>query len=99
MSEEYTIAQYEIEHDIPMPLRLSGRMPVERMAVGDSFFVPLTDGKTMTQLAAQVAGAIGWYHRCTGKCFTVRSRGVEGGVRVWRIPDQQKRPRRRRATG
>ncbi len=44
MSEKFTIEQFEIEHDIPIPLSLKGKMPVEKMAVGDSFFVPLIDG-------------------------------------------------------
>jgi Helix-turn-helix domain of resolvase len=82
---EVTIEQFEIEHGIPIPLRLSEKMPVEKMAVGDSFFVPLTSDRTMSQLRTQVAGAITWYRQKTGKRFTVRSRGVEGGIRVWRI--------------
>src|SRR6266496_231447 len=101
MSEEFTIEQFEIEHGIPLPLSLSAKMPVEKMAVGDSFFVPLTDGRTLKQLRTQVQAGVGWYHRKTGKCFTVRSRGVDGGVRVWRIEDRQKtqEPVRFRATG
>jgi hypothetical protein len=101
MTEEFTIEQFEIEHGIPLPLSLKGKMPVEKMAVGDSFFVPLTDGRTLRQLKASVTKAITWYHKKTGKCFTVRSRGVDGGIRVWRIPDRQKtqEPVRLRAAG
>ncbi len=92
MSEEFTIEQYEIEHGIPLPLSLKDKMPVEKMAVGDSFFVPLTDGRTMSQIRGHVGQAITWYKKKTGKDFTVRSLRKEGGVRVWRLPDRQKSP-------
>jgi hypothetical protein len=90
------IEQYEIEHGIPLPLSLSEKMPIEKMAVGDSFFVPLTDDRTMEQLASHVSGVISWYRKETGKCFTVRRRGVQGGIRVWRLPDQNKKHKRGR---
>jgi hypothetical protein len=91
MAEQFTIERFEIEHNIPIPLRLSEKMPVEKMAMGDSFFVPLTDDRTVSELRRQVIAALQWYRKNTGRHFTVRS--VDGGVRVWRIEESPKRGR------
>ncbi len=75
---------FKIERDIPIPLTLIERMPLEEMEVGDSFFVATPSDKNQNQIRASVSSAAGNYveKHNTGMRFTVR--GVEGGVRVWR---------------
>jgi len=83
----------EIESGIPIPDRgygygnsNSGRKaiyPFKDMAVGDSFFVPVENGRTPAQTRAGITGAIA-YHIKTHPGRRFVSRVVEGGVRFWR---------------
>lgn len=73
---------YTIEKGIPIPAPAGGRpavYPLEGMGVGDSFFIPLPEGKKPQGAQSGVARAA---KGIEGKTF--RTRTVEGGVRVWR---------------
>lgn len=83
----------EIESGIPIPARGSGGgdpksgrkaiYPFRDMAVGDSFFVPVKNGKTPQQTRNGITGAISFHTKAhPGRRFV--SRIVEGGVRFWR---------------
>jgi hypothetical protein len=83
----------EIESGIPIPVRgtfrgnsNSGRKamyPFGDMAVGDSFFVPVKNGRTPAQTRNSITGAISYHTKAhPGRRFV--SRIVEGGVRFWR---------------
>jgi hypothetical protein len=76
---------FKIERDVPLPLTLAERMPLEEMEVGDSFFAAVPEGKNYFR--SQIASAITTYSRNTQRRFTVRK--VDGGVRVWRIEDDK----------
>lgn len=43
---------YEVVSDIKMPKRTRNRYPFRDMAVGDSFFVPATDVKSINNIRA-----------------------------------------------
>jgi len=71
-----------IEKGIPVPASTSGRptiYPLGNMDVGDSFSIPLPEGKKHRDLQSSVSRAA---KAREGKTFS--SRKVEGGVRVWR---------------
>jgi hypothetical protein len=78
----------EIENGIPIPDRGSvggkthSKYPFSSMAVGDSFFLPVKPGKTLSQTQQSISGSIGYHTKKTGMRFV--SRMVEGGVRFWR---------------
>ena len=69
-----------IEKNIALPPRReSGKVskyPIKNMEVGDSILI---EG----QNASKSAGVVGYWRNVTG--FTLISRSVEGGTRVWRI--------------
>jgi hypothetical protein len=85
------MSPYEIEKNIAPPEGYSnkqGRYPLAIMEVGDSFFVPLSEGRN------QVSSMIAYYHargvrtrrddpNVKVKRFITRK--VDGGFRVWRI--------------
>lgn len=74
---------FTIEKDIPVPSTGAGRPPIYPlgdMAAGDSFFVPLPEGKVLRELQGSVSRAAKAH---AGKKFTTRK--VEGGIRVWRV--------------
>ena len=83
----------EIESGIPIPVKgttrgspIAGRKaiyPFRDMAVGDSFFVPVKNGKTPQQTRNGITGTIS-YHTKTHPGRRFVSRIVEGGVRFWR---------------
>lgn len=69
---------YAIDNNIPPPANKMGRpavYPLRNLEVGQSFFVPLGDRKTISVCASR-------YAKASGKTFTVRQ--VQGGVRCWR---------------
>ena len=73
---------YTIEKGIPIPAPAGGRpavYPLEGMDVGDSFFIPLPEGKKPQGTQSGVARAA---RRFADKTFS--SRKVEGGIRIWR---------------
>ena len=77
---------FKIEKGIEIPEKKSGRKrkyPFVEMQVGESFFVPIVEGKSLQELQAMVGAcanaAIG-----KGK-VTVRIDG--DGVRCWRIAE------------
>ena len=83
----------EIESGIPIPVKGKGHgnsnsgrkamYPFRDMAVGDSFFVPVMNGRTPQQTRNNIVGAISFHIKAhPGRRFV--SRIVEGGVRFWR---------------
>lgn len=77
-----------IEKGIPVPAVASGRptiYPLERLGVGDSFFIPLPEGKKHRDLQSSVSRAAKAHE---GKKFTTRKDvspdGGTDGIRVWR---------------
>ena len=75
----------EIESGIPIPIKGSQKTiyPFQDMAVGDSFFVPVKNGKTPAQTRNGITGVISYHTKAhPGRRFA--SRIVEGGVRFWR---------------
>lgn len=78
---------YVSEPGIPLPEdgRLRARFPFRRMAIHDSFFVPLTDypGASVTAVSHRVGSAARQAAIKTGFKFSVRK--VDGGVRCWRV--------------
>lgn len=76
------MSKFPVERGIPLPKRTGGRpqkYPWNEMQVGDSFFVP--DGKIK-----MLSAATNFRTQISGHRYTLRS--VEGGVRVWRVPDE-----------
>jgi hypothetical protein len=70
---------YAIEDDVPPPGGTPGRpvkYPFLSLNVGQSFFVPLGDRRTISVCASRVGGRL-------KRQFVVRQ--VEGGVRAWRL--------------
>lgn len=70
---------YKIEDNVPAPCAPVGRpakYPFPALNVGQSFFVPQGDRKTLSVCASRVATKL-------GRAFAVRQ--VDGGVRAWRI--------------
>jgi hypothetical protein len=70
---------YAIESNVPPPGGPVGRpvkYPFLLLNVGQSFYVPLGDRKTISVCASRVGTRM-------GRTFTVRQ--VEGGVRAWRV--------------
>ena len=76
------MSYFKIEKGIPAPRR-NARYPLRKMVTGDSFFVPCADEeKAKTQKRLGVAG----YSIGGAGAFVVRQ--VEGGVRVWKIKEE-----------
>jgi hypothetical protein len=76
--------EIKIENSVAPPKR-SGKHPyyqvLYEMAVGDSFALPL-------EFKKQIAAAVAWCKKSTGKNFTYRASKTE--VRVWRIENDRK---------
>jgi hypothetical protein len=80
----------EIKSDIPVPPAAGGRprvYPFDKMAVGDSFDLPLAgyaaaDGSD--RVVSRVRSAAKNYARVTGTEFRVRTIREEGVCRCWR---------------
>ncbi len=84
------MTDYKIEKGVPVPLGAGcrGRLkyPWALMAPGDSFFVPDSAPKMVSQAASNVA------RRHKGLRFATRAVTENGvkGVRVWKIADKAK---------
>lgn len=78
-----------IDKDVPIPATNHKRVyPLEDMAVGDSFFVPVPgEGAEFERRRKRRQQAMSTICRTARarKIGTFTSRQVEGGVRVWRI--------------
>jgi hypothetical protein len=79
--------EFKIERGIPVPLLpqfLREKMPLEKMEVGDSFFVSGNkNGKTIQEVKISVRNAL---PKKTKRRFLCRV--IDGGVRVWRVEDR-----------
>ncbi len=76
-----TVRSYKIAKNVPLPAGGRGtgsKYPLERMAIGDSFFVR---GKTTNSLSGCIKSRAQIV--CPKRKFTLRIEGK--GVRVWRI--------------
>lgn len=73
--------RYRVEHGKPRPQRVGGfplrKYPFDRMAIGDSFFVPATDLPTSGPSTLNAAA------RGRGMRASVRAEG--DGYRCWRV--------------
>lgn len=74
---------YEIEQGVPVPQSGSCRTrpakyPFRQLSVGESFFVPLSDGQSTTRLQRTLASC------AARQKVKVQTRVMEDGVRVWR---------------
>jgi hypothetical protein len=88
--------EFKIEHDVSLPLSWGGswckKMPLQKMEVGDSFFVSASnnDATSIREIRGSVDKGIAYFrHHTKTKCFkrfTVRV--VNGGVRVWGVEDR-----------
>lgn len=78
------MAEIKIEKGIPIPTRPPRplKYPLDKMEIGDSFFVPNKKRETMR---VQITEA---QKRLWPKRFTVRA-VTGGGVRVWRVVDAE----------
>ncbi len=80
---------FKIEKRIPIPKGLATsikKYPFEKLKVGDSFFVPLADGKSPSGLFASISQA---KKRLNINLFSAR---VKGGRRVWRTAGRFESP-------
>lgn len=79
------VSEIKIEHNIPRPESLSeGKLlkyPFNKMAVGESFRVPLEDDPTGTKTRSAASG----YHRRHRDYRFRVSADRESGWRVWRV--------------
>lgn len=70
---------YAIEDNVPLPPLTKGhppKYPFRDLLVGQSFFVPQGDRKTLAVLASRNGKSL-------NATFTVRQ--IDGGIRVWRV--------------
>jgi hypothetical protein len=72
--------EIQIDKGIPLPpqRRRPMKYPWRTLKVGESFFVP-------ERTAAEFSGNVRSAKKKTGHRYTTRT--VDGGVRVWRLPD------------
>lgn len=79
---------FKIEKNKPIPTSGSGRKnwryPFPDMAIGDSFFVPITDDVEPLQLRSRVYQAASQFAKRT-EGFKFTTAKEPGGVRCWRI--------------
>jgi len=78
---------YKIEKSVPIPeLALGGvaKYPFTEMKVGDSFFVPIIEGRPLKNVAVAVSSAsFKPSIKKLGYKYTVRQ--LKTGVRCWRV--------------
>lgn len=80
---------YKIEKRIPLPPNAASsikKYPFDKLEIGDSFFVPLQNGKSPSGLFASISQA---KKRLNINLFSAK---VKGGHRVWRIEMTLPRP-------
>lgn len=75
---------FAIQRNIPLPSR-QGRplkYPVDKLTVGDSFFVPMSEGNPSTVTASATKKA-----KALGIRLSIRrlEENGEAGVRIWRV--------------
>lgn len=73
---------FKIEKGVPIPPKIASsikKYPFEKLKIGDSFFVPLADGKSPSSLFSAISQA---KKRLGINLFSAK---VKDGRRVWRI--------------
>ena len=71
------MSDIQIEKGVPVPkARTPMKYPFEKMEVGDSFFVPKSQGNVSS-------AAVYWQKRHKGRRFVTRAEN--GGARCWRV--------------
>lgn len=73
---------FKIEKHIPLPPKAASsikKYPFEKLKVGDSFLVPMEDGKSPSVLFSSISQA---RKRLNINLFSAK---VKGGRRVWRV--------------
>jgi hypothetical protein len=77
---------YEIVDDVPAPPARTNRIyEFNRMAVGQSFFVPAESREERSVLAQRVRWAVKNYRRRCAPESLWRTKSKANGVRVWRV--------------
>ena len=78
---EDKMEEFKIEKNIPIPQRRV--YPFKKMEIGDSFFIPLPEGRNVQYLQSNLT----WSARMKRIRVTTRRTEENGvfGVRVWRI--------------
>lgn len=81
------MTDYPVEPNVPLPRDRRGtttRYPWKSLDVGDSFFVPCPEGRTLKAHRNNLV-RLAWHYGRThgGEKFSTRVQ--DGGVRVWRI--------------
>jgi len=88
---------YEIEdgvrpEDIPEAPRggkRKQRYPLSDMAIGQSFFVPIPEGRTVSQARGPIQAAVSrFYRQHPAHHFTIRYDAEQHGLRVFRLEDR-----------
>lgn len=84
------MSDIRIDHGVEMPEgnRPTGdrKYPWPDMMVGDSFFVPVGPEQQYKNVASALYGSAHYYRKTSvHKRFQISVRGVEGGIRVWRV--------------
>lgn len=82
---------YEVDKDIEKPVNSSRAIyPFATMVVGDSFFVPYSDGETNIKAQKRLCAAAYKHTKKYGKVFQTSM--LQAGVRVWCIDPKAKLP-------
>lgn len=80
---------FKIEKNVPLPRRLgpgghNQKYPLDRLAVGESFFVPVgPEGKE--KFRHRIKAAVRNYGKRHGLTFTRKWQEDPAGFRVWRV--------------
>ena len=80
---------FPIDKNIPIPPRTPttrmSKFPLESMDVGDSFLIPIEDGRNISEEGNRVANVIRKWARRRGDGWKFSRRITSQGIRIWRI--------------
>ena len=85
MSYHNSNVAYKVEKNIKMPpVGYRGLYPLNKMKVGDSFFVPCVH-QTQARVRCSIIAAGKSFVKAHNEDFKMTTRMVERGIRAWRI--------------
>jgi hypothetical protein len=73
---------YQVEKNIPLSSKYA--YPFDKMADGDSFFIPCTDDKKISYIRAQINSLKYKY-----PTKVISTRKEEGGLRIWLLAKER----------